>query len=531
MFRKLFDQLNLLTAAEATVISFLLASLIGGVALYATEHGRAVNEPMPAMRSVQVTPLDDRGRPLLDEAYRENHTYLYTQTRQGITFVDALFTAVSALCVTGLTSTDFSQFTLAGQLVVMLLIQMGGLGIILFTSIFALVITRGLSEHTAFKKIMKDILDTRDHDDVRNMIRHVLQYTLVIELGGFLIMGVRLASADAALTDGVNPWWWALFHSISAFNNAGFGLLNTNLANFLHDPVINLVIAAQIILGGLGYPVLIFLHYWVRGRFRRRPDAVQRALHHDVDGVVASNVQVRVALVGTMFLIIFGWVVTGLVEWDNTGLGPLSAGDKVLMSFFQSVSTRTAGFNTVDIGTLHLTTLFCYILLMFIGANPAGTAGGIKIPTVAVLYGYIKDWFRKPGEAVVLLNKRVSKFAVSHAVRLFFFSVIFIAAITTAITFVEKNYLITPDPTFNSLKVVFEIVSAFGTVGLSMGFKGGVTSFSAILTPFSKLLIILTMLFGRLGPLTILASLPWKRRYTDHPLSEDYPGAEKIQIG
>ena len=169
--------------------------------------------------------------------------------------------------------------------------------------------------------------------------------------------------------------------------------------------------------------------------------------------------------------------------------------------------------------------------LMYIGANPAGTGGGIKIPTVAVLYGYLKDWFRKPGEPVELFDRRISRFAISHAVRLFFFSAMFIAAITFLICYIERDYLITPDPLFNFTKVLFEVFSAFGTVGLTMGYPGGVTSFSGIMAPASKLLIAVMMLVGRVGPLTLLAALPWKRTHADHPLSADYDNVEKIQIG
>ncbi len=219
------------------------------------------------------------------------------------------------------------------------------------------------------------------------------------------------------------------------------------------------------------------------------------------------------------------------MEWSSPLLKDLSLSDRIMAMFFQSISTRTAGFNTIDIGALTTSTLILYMILMFIGANPAGTAGGIKIPTMAVLYGYVKDWFKKPGLPVTLYKRRISKFAVSHAVRLFFFSTLTIGIIVFLICAIESQYLMTPDPLFNFTKIIFEVFSAFGTVGLSMSFPGGVTSFSAILTPASKFLLILTMLFGRLGPLTILAALRWKREYSDHPPSPDFDDVEKIQIG
>jgi trk system potassium uptake protein TrkH len=219
-----------------------------------------------------------------------------------------------------------------------------------------------------------------------------------------------------------------------------------------------------------------------------------------------------------------------LIETNNPALG----GDfwtRLLSAAFQSVSTRTAGFNTIDIGALHVSTLFLYMVLMFIGANPAGTAGGIKIPTIATLYGYVKDWFAAPGLPVMLFKQRLSKFAVSHAIRLFFFSIMFVFVSVFLITVFEREWLITPDPTMNFVKVMFETFSAFGTVGLSMGFAGGVTSLSALFSGASKIVVIVAMLAGRLGPLTLLAALPWKRRYMDAEQSSDFEDAVKLQIG
>ncbi len=464
------------------------------------------------------------------EPSTEVHAVIKSQNQQGETFIDALFTAVSALCVTGLTSTDFTEFTLAGQIIVLVLIQAGGLGIIVFTSLFAFAVARRLSEHVSFRTLLAQIMDTTHHD-VKDMLRYVFTYTLLFEGVGALVMGSYLQwFADPSLINGINPWWWGLFHSISAFNNAGFGLLNNNLMNFTTDPVINLTIALLIILGGLGYPVLIFLYAYIRGTLLHHHDIRQRMLQQDIAGI-ASKVQVMVALYGTGLFLIVGTILPLAIEWGNGGLAEMSFFHKVLIMFFQSTSTRTAGFNTVDIGSLHIATLFLYMFLMYVGANPAGTAGGIKIPTVAALYGYIVDWFKAPNQPVILRGRRISKFALSHAIRLFFFSTVFIGVITFLISVLERDYLITPDPIFNFMKVMFEVFSAFGTVGMSMGFSGGVTSFSAILSDTSKILIIITMLFGRLGPLTILASLPWKREHLQAPPSEDHTDVESIQIG
>jgi len=531
MFNKVKSLLFKLNAAELSIATFVIASLIGAFALVITEKDTTFIKYYPVTEFVTVKPEVTEPSPDLHlYELREEHVFLREEETKGISFLDAWFTSVSALCVTGLTSIDFSEFTSLGQFVVMLLIQAGGLGIIVFTSIFALAIFRGLSERIALRNLMSSVLNSHSQD-VWDMLKYVAFYTFAFEFLATIIMGIHLQFfADPELINNANPWWWALFHSVSAFNNAGFGLNSNNLVNFLHDPVINTVIASLIILGGLGYPVLIFISIWFREKILGRHNGTEKELKKDLSGV-ASLVQVKVALIGTFLLIALGTLLPLIVEIDNPILDGLSVPEKIMASVFQSVSTRTAGFNTIDIGGLHIATIFLYIGLMFVGANPAGTAGGIKIPTMAVLYGYIKDWFRQPGLPVTVLGRRISKFAVSHAIRLFFFSIIYIVVVVYLITTIEHDYLITPDPLFNFTKVLFEVVSAFGTVGLSMGFRDGVSSFSTILSDASKVLIIITMLFGRLGPLTILESLPGRKTATKSPLSPDFENSDQIQIG
>jgi trk system potassium uptake protein TrkH len=529
----MFKKLLFFTPTELTVLSFIAVSIIGGLILMFTEKNRIVQAVVPYHQKVRIQPIGGSVLQLSGglRYAEELHTVTKIVAYKGEAFIDTWFTAVSALCVTGLTSTDFSKFTLIGQIITLLLIQIGGLGIIVFTSLLAIALFRNVSERATFRTLLASILDT-EHHDVRDMLRYVFIYTFIFELIGFLIMGIYLQwFADQNLLNGINPWWWALFHSISAFNNAGFALLNNNLMSFVTDPIINVTIAGLIILGGLGYPVLIYIYLYFRTRILKKHNGVEKRLRSDFSGV-ASLVQVKVALVGTVILLAAGTMVTYFTEVHNPVMKSFNPAQLFLVSFFQSVSTRTAGFNTVDVGALHVATLFFYMLLMYIGANPAGTAGGIKIPTVAVLYGYIKDWFMKPGLPVILYNTRISKFSLSHAIRLFSFSSLFIAFIILLMSYLERDYLITPDPTFNFTKIMFEVFSAFGTVGMTMGFAGGVTSFAAILTPMSKLLLILTMLIGRIGPLTLLASLPWKRRYyLTEPKTKDHQDVTRIQIG
>ena len=375
-----------MNAAEATVISFLCASLLGGYILFQTEKHRTVETYVPVLQEVEVVPMT-KGAGVSTK--KETHVFTEKVSYQGEKFIDTLFMAVSALCVTGLTSTDFSAWSPSGKVLILIMIQMGGLGIVMFTSIFALLIVRGLTERETFRDLLSGILDV-DRARVLHMMRHVAIYTFFIEGIGFLILGIHLQANPSMIGD-INPWWWALFHSISAFNNAGFGLMNDNLMHFVKDPLVNYVIASLIILGGLGYPVLIAIHASVRRILFRHDDVIQTALDRDVSGVVASSVQTRVVLTCTAFLLVIGTVIPLVVEWGNPVLQDMNIFQKITATFFQSVSTRTAGFNTIDIGALHVTSLFLYMMLMYIGASPAGTGGGIKIPTVAVLYGYIKD--------------------------------------------------------------------------------------------------------------------------------------------
>jgi trk system potassium uptake protein len=514
----MYSWLQRFNSAELMVGSFALASVIGGSLLYGTEMQRTVHYK----EEVVTTQIVD-GKPV-------STTEIVDKTKLGESYLDMLFTAVSALCVTGLITTDFSQFTLLGQIITMILIQIGGLGVITFTSFFAMLIVGGISERQSFREILSGMLDT-GHDKVADMLGHVLKYTLFFEGLAFLVMGWWLAFIHPELQNGINPRWWALFHSVSAFNNAWFALFSDNLMKFVMDPVISVTIALLIIFGGIWYPVLISIHTWMRKRITHRNDVAQKALETDVQDVVSSPVQTKIAIYGTIILILVGMIVSFLVDGNNPVVMGYTAFEQMIIHFFQSVSTRTAGFNTIDYGALAPATLLIYIILMFIWANPAGTGWGIKIPTITVLFAYVKDWYAAPGQATTILGHKVSKFAVSHAVRLFLVAISACFLVTFLILMIENNHFIATGTQFNFLKVCFEVVSAFATVGLSMGFAGSVTSFSALLAPASKVCLILIMLLGRLWPLTVLAALPAKKIHENAPLTEDHDGVEKIQIG
>lgn len=513
------------TPAEVIVASFLLLSVIGAVLLSITEAEQWLQTAEPEHHIIEL-----RSQSSLEE-WTEQHTRPRFHERKGLSPVDAWFTATSALCVTGLTVTDFSRFTTEGKILVLLLIQIGGLGIFVFSSLLVIAVFRGLQENQAFTKILAANVDSESHDALA-VVRYILLFTITIEGGATLIMGGYLSwFADNPPIGAYDPWWWALFHSISAFNNAGFSLMPSSLVAFAYDPVINLTITASIILGGLGYPVLLAFFIYVRSGVVVSRDTRNARQLEFVRSGVASPVQIRIAVTGTVVLLLLGTALIFLKEMGNPANDAVPPLKQLWPAWFMSVSARTAGFNTVSVGDMHAPTFFTLMILMFIGANPAGTGGGIKVPTVAVLIGYIVDWFRKPGEPVILFGRRVSRFAKSHAVRLFFFAVAFLAMGVTTILYIERQWLQTTDSTFNPTKIVFETISAFSTTGLSIGFEGSNASFSAILSDSSKVVLTFMMLFGRVGPLVVLAALPWKRRYRNHAKSPDVPESQKVQIG
>lgn len=402
---------------------------------------------------------------------------------KGSDILTALFTATSATCVTGLivqdTGTYFSRF---GQLVILALIQLGGLGIMTFyTSIVVLLGQRmGLQERRTMQEIIEE---TRDIDIAR-MVRYVLLFTLLTEGIGILVLFIRwlfvLGSPGRAL-------YYAIFHSISAFCNAGFSLFPDSFIRYQSDLCINLCIITLIVLGGLGFPVVHEilnrqnLFYFPR-TFRQplsgnSPRRMQLTLHS------------RLVLITTAFLITSGTILFFFLEYDNT-LHNLPLGTKLLASLFQSVTARTAGFNTVPLSNLHGVTIFLWVILMFIGASPGGTGGGVKTSTIAVLFLAIRSRIR--GEEEIVYSRRtIPKDVVYRAMAIIALSLGAIALIYAGLLFFENQR-------FEFL--LFEAISAFGTVGLSIGI-------TPELNVIGKLFIIILMFVGRTGPLTLTLAM------------------------
>ncbi|MEF3307049.1 TrkH family potassium uptake protein [Paenibacillus sp. GYB003] len=403
-----------------------------------------------------------------------------TSNGQGLPFVDALFTATSATCVTGLVVVDTgTYFSVFGQIVIMALIQVGGLGFMTMSTLIALVLRKRISLRE--RLILQEALNQGSMEGIVRLIRKVLVYSLTIELVAALLLAIRW-SLDFPVGEAV---YRGLFHAVSMFNNAGFDLSGEfrSLMPYADDVLVNVVAMSLIVLGGIGFIVMSDAM-----DFRKKR---KLSLHS------------KVVLSMTGFLIVFGAIVIFLFEYTNPRtLGSLNGTGKVLAAFFQSVTPRTAGANTVDIAGLRQATQFFIIILMFIGASPGSTGGGIKTTTFTTLIGAMVAMIRGK-EDIVLFHNRLAKDRIYKAITLTLFAIFLVI-------FVAMLLSTTEDHPF--LMILFETTSAFGTVGLSMGLTPD-------LTTFGKIMIMLTMFAGRLGPVTLAYALqpkPDKELYR-HP--------------
>ena len=389
-----------------------------------------------------------------------------TASGEPMRFVDALFTATSAVCVTGLAVADTgTYFNTAGQLILLLLIQVGGLGFMTMATLFALVFKRRITLRE--RLILQEAMNQTSMEGIVRLIRRVILYSLAIEAAGTAVLTARFAAEMPA----GRALYMGLFHAVSLFNSAGFDLFGgyRSYAPYVADPVVNITAILLITLGGLGFIVLSDL---MEFRKRRR-----LSLHSKV--VLATN--------GT--LLVIGTVVIFIFEYTNA-LEPLGWGGKIWASLFQSAAPRSGGVSTLDIGSLRQATQFFLILLMFIGAAPGSTGGGIKVTTFATLVGAVIAMMRGKDE-VVLFRFRLPRERIFKALTITMISLAVVVAVTMVLCTTEDRAF---------LRILFEAVSAFGTCGLSTGI-------TPQLTDFGKLLLSLTMFAGRIGPLTFAYAL------------------------
>ncbi|MGC9048807.1 MAG: TrkH family potassium uptake protein [Patescibacteria group bacterium] len=388
------------------------------------------------------------------------------RSSEEISLIDALFTATSATCVTGLTVQNTGlYFSRLGQLIILFLIQIGGLGIMTFTTFFGLILGRefGLRE----RAFLGEALNISAWYKVGKLVIKILLFVFLIELIGTVLLYIQFTPYYGPI---FHNFYLSLFHSVSAFCNAGFSLFSNSFMDFQNNLGINLTITLLIIIGGLGFPAIFDLLNWFRSKIKKEKKFL--TLHS------------RTVLITTLILIVGGGFLIFIFE--NSHLNHLSLSDKLLVSYFQSVTTRTAGFSTLSIGNLLPATALILIVLMFIGASPGSTGGGIKTSTLAVIIATLKSWLT--GRSSVRLFKRsLVPIVIRQAFTIFSLALLWISLCTLVLSQTEKT---------NLLDALFEVVSAFGTVGLSRGI-------TANLTTIGKLIIILTMFVGRIGPLTL----------------------------
>lgn len=424
-----------------------------------------------------------------------------TTKKGSMNFIDALFTSVSATCVTGLivknTGTFFTPF---GQGIILFLFQIGGLGIMTFSVLLGVLLGKRLSvsENTVIKSTISgdssSILKS-----VPALLKNIVKLVFSIEIVGALLLFLRWTFAYE--TSWVHNLYSAIFHAVSAFCNAGFCLYKDSFIRYQSDVYINLIMMSLIVVGGLGFVVLLSLpalKFWKKQR----------------KNIWAKiNVQTKIVLVVSLFLIFLGAITLFLLEY-NGFMKDFSFKNKLLASFFQSVTARTAGFNTITIGKLAQPSLLFLIIIMFIGASPGSTGSGIKTTTFAILIAAAVSMF-KNRDHVSIFSKTVPKEVVREAILVFLFSLFWLIGMTFLVLFFQS--LSTHN--YNFIRVFFEVTSALGNVGLSTGITFNLTS-------INKILLSLTMLVGRIGPLT----LAWAVILHKGKVSYKYP-EERIMVG
>jgi trk system potassium uptake protein len=404
-----------------------------------------------------------------------------------VSFLDALFTSTSAVCVTGLTVVDTgTEFTMFGQIIIVMLIQAGGLGIMTFAGLTFQFLGRRMSLQS--QAVLQDTFFQRDvGGEFKHTLSMIVMMTFVIEATGALLMWTMLLPT----TDVGPALFSAIFHSVSAFCNAGFSIYPDNLIGVRGNPGILIVIMLLIIFGGLGYTVLN--EAWILGRRRRPREVAGKPRRFSMHGRLVLWMSGSLILGGALGILVFG-LTPNEISWP----------ERTLNAAFQSVTARTAGFNSVDIGKLPETSLFILIVLMFIGGSPGSCAGGIKTTTTALWIARIKATLRGDRD-VHLLGRRVPWQQVGRADLLVALAICWNLAgimllLTTEAGLPEKH-----------LGLVFEQISAFGTVGLSTGITPNLSS-------VGKIWIIATMFVGRLGPLTIaMWMVPMHKAHVRYP--------------
>jgi trk system potassium uptake protein len=410
-----------------------------------------------------------------------------TKDRHHLSFIDALFEATSAVCVTGLVVVDTqTTFTVFGQIVLMFLIQIGGLGFMTVGILIALFLGKNIG--LKGRLMIQESLNQLSLEGMVRLVKFVVIFTLIIEGIGATILAIRWAS-DFGFPQSI---FYGIFHSISAFNNAGFDIMGgfKSITEYVGDFTVIMTLSSLIIIGGIGYTVIIDL--------LKKKSLRKLSLHS------------KLVILVTLLLNVLGTILVFVLEYNNPGtLGDLSFKDKLLGAFFHGVVPRTAGFNSLNMPDLTQSTQLITMLLMFIGGGSGGTAGGIKVTTFVILILAVWTLIRGRNE-VNVFGKRLPNDIIFRAFSITLYSTALIAVFLFILTITEEAPL--------SI-ILFEVISAFGTVGMSLGL-------TTELSPIGKILISLLMFMGRVGPLTIAFALARANKKLPYKYAE-----EKVMIG
>ncbi|MGG0740518.1 TrkH family potassium uptake protein [Niallia taxi] len=410
-----------------------------------------------------------------------------THDNHDLSFLDALFEATSAVCVTGLVVVDTgTTFTGFGQIILLFLIQTGGLGFMTIGVIIAIFLGKNVG--LKGRLIIQESLNQLSLEGMIRLVKFILIFTLLIEGIGALLLSIRWSSDFDLMTS----IYYGIFHSISAFNNAGFDIMGDfqSITLYAGDFTVIFILSFLLLIGGIGYTVI--LDIWLK-KFTGK-----------------LTLHTKLVLWMTIILIIIPTILIFFLEFNNYGtLGDLSIKNKLLGSYFHAVVPRTAGFNSLNMSELTLSTQFITMILMFIGGGSGGTAGGIKITTFAIILLAVWNLIRG-NDDINIMKRRIPKDLVYRAFAITVYSIVIVLFITFILTITEKAPLNI---------ILFEVISAFGTAGMSLGLTPD-------LSPVGKLAISLLMFVGRVGPLTIAFALAKKQNKRPYKYAE-----EKIMIG
>ena len=405
------------------------------------------------------------------------------QEGKSIKFIDSLFVSTSAVCVTGLTTVvPNEQFSFFGQIVLMLLIEIGGLGLMSFIALILMLM--GKKINLSERMIIKESLNQNNMKGLIKLIQRIFLYTITFQTIGAVLLATRFIPIYGLKT-GI---FYSIFHSVSSFCNAGFDVIgNNSLVPFQYDAIVNITVMGLIIVGGLGFTVWYDVLKSIKN-FIKTKSKVSRIWKE-------LTIHTKIVLISTIFLLISGMFVTFMLEKNNIQvMGNDTFAQKMLKSSFYSTTLRTAGYTTVNIDSLSATTKFISMLYMFIGGSPASTAGGIKNVTFSIIILMVLSFIQGKDKTIVFKRKIPFK-TIKRAVAIVTISICIVVAAIVLLTVTEKG-----TPQIEFMDISYEVFSAFGTVGLTVGI-------TSLLSTLGKIIIMLLMFAGRLGPITLSFAL------------------------